>query len=61
MNSKRGKFMRRMVVVSPTSFASMLFAGRLSGGAAVITLRMLRKNFCSDDQVVQSASLALLA
>ena len=52
MNSKRGKFMRRMVVVSPPSFASMLFVGRFSGGAAVITLRMLWKNFCSDDQVV---------
>ena len=52
MNSKRGKFMRRMVVVSPPSSASMLFAGRFSGGAAVITLRMLWKNFCSDDQVV---------
>jgi hypothetical protein len=52
MNSKREKFMRRMVVVSPPSFASMLFVGRFSGGAAVITLRMLWKNFCSDDQVV---------
>ena len=52
MNSKRGKFMRRMGVVSPPSFASMLFAVSLNGGAAVITLRMLWKNFCSDDQAV---------
>ena len=34
MNGKRGKFMRRMVVVSPRSVASMLSAGRFSGGAA---------------------------
>ena len=44
--------MRRMVVVSPPSFASMLLAGRLSGGAAVITSRILWNNFGSDDQVV---------
>jgi hypothetical protein len=52
MNSKKGKFTRGIVIVSPSSFASMLFAGRLSGGPAAIILRMLGKNFCSDGQVV---------